>query len=210
MKKQCLAIGMLLLAGASFTALGQTGTLPQDGVDARADSAGLASQLGHVDPLVRQRAAEALAQLAATNQKKIVEGYQLQEKNKGVRLALDWALHRMGKAETLFRIVRELDSSRHDQAVGYLKQLDSANLLYPFLKQNRNSAKVTVGLLEVLAHLGDGVTVEMITPLRDSFVPGVAEAAEVAIERIEARIGQSDTTSPSRPRTVGAAEQPSP
>lgn len=210
MKNVSLAIGMLLLAGASFTALGQTGTLHQDGVDARANPAELASQLGHVDPLVRQRAAEALAQLAAGDQKKIVEGYQLQEKNKEVRLALDWALHRMGKAETLFRIVRELNSSRHDQAVGYLKQLDSANLLYPFLKQNRNSAKVTVGLLEVLAHLGDGETVEMITPLRDSFVAGVAEAAEVAIERIEARIGKTETAKPSRPRTVGTAEQPSP
>jgi len=210
MKKLCLAIGVFLLTGASLTALGQTGTLPQDGVDARADSAELAGQLGHADPLVRQRAAEALARLAAGDQKKVVEGYQLQEKNKEVRLALDWALHRMGKAETLFRIVRELNSSRHDQAVGYLKQLDSANLLYPFLKQNRNSAKVSVGLLEALAQLGDGETLEMIKPLRDSFAPGVAAAAEVAIERIEARIAQTETTTPSRPRTVGTAERPSP
>ncbi len=210
MKNFCLALGLFLLAGTSLTALGQTGTLPMDGVDARADSAELAGQLGHVDPLVRQRAAEALARLAAADQKKVVEGYQLQEKNKEVRLALDWALHRMGKTEALFRVVRELNSSRHDQAVGYLKQLDSANLLYPFLKQNRNSPKVTVGLLEVLAQLGDGETLEMITPLRDSFTPGVAEAAEVAIERIEARIGQGETPPPSRPRTVGTAERPSP
>jgi HEAT repeat protein len=210
MKKLCLAIGMFLFAGASVTALGQTGTLPQDGVDARTDAAEFAGQLGHVDPLVRQRAAEALARLAAGDQKKVVEGYQLQEKNKEVRLALDWALHRMGKAETLFRIVRELNSSRHDQAVGYLKQLDSANLLYPFLNQNRNSAKVTVGLLEVLAQLGDGETLEIIKPLRDSFTPGVAEAAEIAIEQIEARVAQTETATPSRPRTVGTAEKPSP
>lgn len=210
MKELCLAIGLFLFAGTSLTALGQTGTLPVDGLDARADSAELAGQLGHVDPLVRQRAAEALARLAAGDQKKVVEGYQLQEKNKEVRLALDWALHRMGKAETLFRIVRELNSSRHDQAVGYLKQLDTANLLYPFLKQNRNSPKVTVGLLEVLAQLGDGETLELITPFRDSFTPGVAEAAEVAIEQIEARIGQTEPAKPSRPRTVGTAEQPSP
>jgi HEAT repeat protein len=210
MKKLCLAVGVFLLAGASFTALGQTGTLPQDGVDARADSAELAGQLGHVDPLVRQRAAEALARLAAGDQRKVVEGYQLQEKNKEVRLALDWALLRMGKAETLFRIVRELNSSRHDQSVGYLKQLDSPNLLYPFLKQNRNSAKVTVGLLEALAQLGDSETLEMVKPLRDSFVPGVAEAAEVAVEQIEARLGQTETASPSRPRSVGTTERPSP
>ncbi len=210
MKNLCLAIGMFLLAGVPFTAQGQTGTLPQDGVDARADSAEFARQLGHVDPLVRQRAAEALARLAAGEQRKVVEGYQLQEKNKDVRLALDWALHRMGKAETLFRIVRELNSSRHDQAVGYLKQLDSPNLLYPFLKQNGNPAKVTVGLLEALSQLGDGETLELIKPLRDSFAPGVAEAAEVTVEQIEARIAQTETTSPSRPRIVGTAERPTP
>jgi len=211
MKRLGLAIGMFLLAGAPFTAMGQAGTLPQDGVDARADSAEFAGQLGHVDPLVRQRAAEALARLAASDQRKVVEGYHLQEKNKEVRLALDWALHRMGKAEMLFRIVRELNSSRHDQAVGYLKQLDNASLLYPFLKQNNNNpSKITVGLLEALAQLGDGETLEMIKPLRDSFVPGVAGAAEVAIEQIEARIVPTETTTPSRPRTVGTAERPVP
>jgi len=206
MKNLCLAIGMFLLTGACFAAPGQTEMLPQDGVDARTDAAEFAGQLGHVNPLVRQRAAEALARLVAGDQRKVVEGYQLQEKNREVRLALDWALYRMGKEETLFRIVRELSSSRHDQVVGYLKQLDSAHLLYPFLKQNRNSAKITIGLLEALAQLGDGETVEMIKPLRDSFTPGVAEAAEVASEQIEARVEQTETATPSRPRTVGKTE----
>ncbi|CAN5819387.1 hypothetical protein BH18ACI4_BH18ACI4_14710 [soil metagenome] len=210
MKRLCMSIGMLLLAGAFFTPLGRTESLPQDGVYARADSAEFAAQLVHVDPLVRQRAAEALARLAAGDQRKVVEGYQLQEKNQQVRLALDWALYRMGKAETLFRIVRELNSSRHDQAVGYLTQLDSASLLYPFLKQTGNPAKVTMGLLEALAQLGDGDTVETIKPFRDSFAPGVAAAAEVAIEQIEARLGQTEMASPSRPRTVGTRERPSP
>jgi len=210
MKTLSLAMGILLLGGVSLTALGQTGTLPQDGADARTHSGEFASQLGHVDPLVRQRAAEALARLAAGDQKKVVEGYQLQEKNKEVRLALDWALYRMGKAQTLFRIVRELNSSRHDQAVGYLKQLDSASLLYPFLKENDTPAKVTAGVVEALGEIGDKETLALLTPLCDSFTPGVAAAAELAIEQIQARIGQPQTTSPSRPRTVSTAENPSP
>lgn len=210
MKTLCLTIGTLLLASTPFTALGQPTTLPRDGVDARADSAQFAGQLGHADPLVRQRAAEALARLAATDQKKVVEGYQLQEKNKEVRLALDWALYRMGKTDTLFRIVRELNSSRHDQAVGYLKQLDSANLLYPFLKENDTPAKVTAGVVEALGQIGDNETLPLLRPLCDSFAPGVAAAAEVAIEQIEARLGQAETTLPSRPRTVGSTEKPSP
>ena len=210
MTKRCLALSLFLLLGAPLITFGQSGTLPQNGVDSRADSAEFARQLGHVDPLVRQRSAEALARLAAVDQKKVVEGYQLQEKKKNVRLALDWALYRMGKSETLFRIVRELDSSRHEQAVGYLKQLDSASLLYPFLKQVQSHAKITVGLLEALAQLGDSETLELIKPLRDSFTTGVAEAAEVAIDQIEARVGQTETASPSRPRTVGKTDQKSP
>ena len=94
--------------------------------------------------------------------------------------------------------------------MGYLKQLDNASLLHPFLKQHRNSSKITVGLLEALAELGDNETLELIKPHLDSFVPGVAAAAEVAVEQIEARLGQTKSASPSRPRTVGTTERPSP
>src|SRR4051794_38760286 len=89
---------------------------PIDGVDARSNPAEFAKQLGSSDPLLRQRSAEALARLAATDQRKIVEGYQLQEKDKEVRLALDWALYRMGKAEALYTVVDDLDSTRQEQA----------------------------------------------------------------------------------------------
>jgi len=87
-------------------------TSPIDGVDARSDPAEFAKQLNSPDALVRQRSAEALARLAATDQRKLVEGYRLQEKNKDVRLALDWALYRMGRTEALYRIVDELDDRR--------------------------------------------------------------------------------------------------
>lgn len=210
MKRLCLAVGMVLLFGVTFSARGQNETLPEDGVDARADAAGFSRQLGNVDPQVRQRAAEALARLAASDQRKLVEGYQLQEKNKEVRLALDWALYRMGKSDTLFRIVKEINSSRRDQSIGYLKQLESPSLLYPFLNQASSQAKISVGLLEVLGQLGDAESLEIIKPHRDSFVPGVAAAAEVAVEQIETRLGQPQTTQPSRPRTVSSEEKPSP
>ena len=78
-----------------------------DGVDARSNPAEFAKQLGSADANVRRRSAEALAQLAATDQRKLVEGYQLQEGNKEVRLALDWALYRMGRSESLLPVVVE-------------------------------------------------------------------------------------------------------
>ncbi len=183
---------------------------PIDGVDARSDPAEFAKQLNSPDALVRQRSAEALARLAAIDQRKLVEGYRFQEKNKDVRLALDWALYRMGRAEALYRIVDELDSGRQEQAVSYLSELESPDVLYPFLKRTNNTPRINAGLLKALAHTGDAQTLDLIKPFLESHQPYVAEAAEVAHDEIEKRLGES--TAPAvraRPRTVEkAADKP--
>jgi HEAT repeat protein len=211
MAKRYSLLSLVLVFSIPIISSGQTNTVRLDGVDARADSAEFARQLGHADPLVRQNAAEALARLVAVDQLKMVQGYHVQEKNKNVRLALDWALYRMGKQEALYRIVHELDSSRHDQSVGYLKQLEGPAPLHPLLKQTGNPGKITVGLLEALAQLGDGDTLELIKPLRDSFVAGVAEAAEVATDTIESRLAPAESSPASdRPRIVSKPLQTSP
>lgn len=170
-----------------------------DGVDARANTSELAIQLGSPDPHVRQRSAEALARLASTDQRKIVEGYQLQEKNKEVRLALDWALYRMGRSEALFRIVRELDSGRQQQAIGYLSELESPDMLYPYLKKDNNAARTNAGLLKALGKIGNTETLQIIEPYRESLQAYVAEAAETAHDEIEKRLGQPES-SPTRVR----------
>lgn len=203
--KLIYTVGLVLLAMISINAQ----QVPIDGVDARSDPAEFAKQLGSTDPLVRQRSAEALARLAATNQRKLVEGYHLQEKNKEVRLALDWALYRMGRAEALYRIVDELDSGRQNQAVGYLSELESPELLYPFLKRTTNAPRINAGLLKALARIGDAQTLDLIKPFRESHQPYVAEAAEVAHDEIEKRLGEPAPTTRARPRTVEkAADRP--
>jgi HEAT repeat protein len=176
--------------------------VPIDGVDARSDPAEFAKQLGSTDPLVRQRSAEALARLAATSQRKLVEGYQLQEKNREVRLALDWALYRMGRAEALYRIVDELDSGRQNQAIGYLAELESPDVLYPFLKRTNNAPRINAGLLKALARIGDAQTLDLIKPFRESHQQYVAEAAETAYDEIEKRLGEPATTTRTRPRSI--------
>lgn len=196
--KLIYTVGLVLLAMISINAQ----QVPIDGVDARSDPAEFAKQLGSTDPLVRQRSAEALAKLAATKQRKLVEGYHLQEKNKEVRLALDWALYRMGRAEALYRIVDELDSGRQNQAVGYLSELESPELLYPFLKRTTNAPRINAGLLKALARIGDAQTLDLIKPFRESHQPYVAEAAEVAHDEIEKRLGEPAPTTRARPRTV--------
>jgi len=177
-----------------------------DGVDARSNPKDFANQLGSSDPMVRQRSAEALARLAATDQRKLVEGYQLQEKNKEVRLALEWALYRMGRSEMLYRVVDELDSGRQEQSIGYLSELESPDVLYPFLKRTNNAPRINAGILKALAGIGDAQTLELIKPFRESHQPYVAEAAEIAHDEIEKRLGEPVPAATSaRPRTVEKA-----
>src|SRR6185369_11867349 len=176
-----------------------------EGVDARSNPAEFAKQLGSSDPLVRQKSAEALARLADTSQLKLVEGYQLQEKNKEVRVALDWALYRMGHADALYRVVQELDSGRQDQAIGYLSELESPDALYPFLKRTNNAPRINAGLLRALAHIGDAQTLDLIKPFLESHQQYVAEAAEVAHDEIEKRLGEPAPTTRARPRSVEKA-----
>lgn len=200
MKKFHFAIVVLLLLVTGGIAQAQT--VPIDGVDARSNPEDFAKQLNSPDALVRQRSAEALARLAATDQRKLVEGYRLLEKNKDVRLALDWALYRMGRSEALYRIVDELDSGRQEQAVGYLVELESPDLLYPFLKRTTNAPRINAGLLKALARIGDAQTLDVIKPFRESHQPYVAEAAEVAHDEIEKRLGEPAADVRARPRTV--------
>jgi HEAT repeat protein len=201
-----LILAVLLIVSVNA----QAQQAPIDGVDARSDPKEFAKQLNSPDALVRQRSAEALARLAATDQRKLVEGYRFQEKNKDVRLALDWALYRMGQAEALYRIVDELDSGRQEQAIGYLSELESPDVLYPFLKRSTNAPRISAGLLKALARIGDAQTLDLIKPFRESHQPYVAEAADVAHDEIEKRLGES--TAPdvrARPRTVEkAADKP--
>ena len=206
MTKPHLLAFVLFVACISSNA--QTSSI--DGVDARSNPADFAKQLGSADALVRQRSAEALARLAATDQRKLVEGYQLQETNKEVRLALDWALYRMGRSEMLFRIVDELDSGRQDQAIGYLSELESPDALYPFLKRTTNAPRINAGLLKALARIGDAQTLDLIKPFRESHQPYVAEAAEIAHDEIEKRLGEPAPSVRARPRTVEkpAADRP--
>jgi hypothetical protein len=174
-----------------------------DRTDAARVSAQVAARLASRDPVERQRAAEELARTAATEQQRLVAGYRLQEKDARVRLALDWALYRMGKTETLFAIVRNLDSSRRHQTVTYLTQLEGPEPLYIFLDKVNDNTRTY--LLEVLALTGDDKTIDLINPYTSSFDPRVANAARFAIREITRR--QSQPTQPTRPRQTGNTEE---
>ena len=186
-----LAIGVSI-AGAQTSSASATSN----------DGAALAAKrLASRDPVVRQEAAEELARLEASEHRRVIEGYRLQEKNSRVKLALDWALYRMGKNESLFSIVRALDSSRDDQATSYLTTIEPEPL-YFFLEQMNGTTQVR--LLEVLAKIGNAKTLDRINPYTQSYDPKIAKAAQQARREIEQRAGQAPGENATRPRRTNS------
>ncbi|HKC63887.1 MAG TPA: hypothetical protein VKB86_09630 [Pyrinomonadaceae bacterium] len=192
---------LLIIACAALVADAQN----SDNESNQQDPAPLAvKQLSSRDPLTRQHAAEELARLEATDQRRLVEGYRLQEKNQRVRLALDWALYRFGKKESLFTVVTALDSSRSDQAKSYLLTLDNPEPLYFFL--NSMNGNTQVKLLDILAKIGNQETIARIKPYQESFDPKIVEAAKKAAREIEQRAAETPANTTTRPRQVGDGE----
>jgi hypothetical protein len=175
---------------------------------ATGDASEAAKQLSDRDPLVRQRGAEVLARLAASEWRHLVEGYRLQEKNARVKIALDWALYRMGKPEALYEVVRALDSPRAEQAAGYLAQLETPEPLYPVLP--RVNGNTQIKLLEVLGRSGNEATLEQIKPYEDSIDPKIADAARHAEEEIARRSNEPPADANTRPRKVTHGKPPTP
>jgi HEAT repeat protein len=199
--KQALCLVGLLVLTATINTFAQS-TDDQNSVEEPGAIA--AKQLASRDPLVRQHAAEELARLEATDQRRLVEGYRLEEKNARVKLALEWALYRMGKSESLFPIVRALDSSRSEQATSYLNTLEKPDSLYFFLE--RMNGNTQVKLLEILAKIGDAGTLDKIKTYSASFDPKISDAAKQAASEIEGRLGQPPRDKSSRPRKVDDGE----
>jgi len=171
------------------------------------DSVSVSRRLSSRVAAERRGAAEELARLAAVEHRRLVEGYRVQEKDAAVKNALDWALYRMGKSESLFELVRTLDSKKHaEQTVGYLKQLETPAPLYVFL--NRVNGNTQIRLLEVLAAVGDRDTLERIKPFTQSLDPGIADAAKFAEREIGIRLEESPRPEPRRERRTGQDEDP--
>ena len=168
----------------------------------------MARRLSSRNAFERQTAAEELARLAATEHRRLVEGYRVQEKDARVKVAMDWALYRLGKTEAIYPLVRALDSKQADQAVKYLSGLETPESLYAVLP--RVNGNTQVRLLEVLAHVGDRDTLEHLKPYTASLDPGIADAAKFAEREITIRLEETPTPEPKRQRKVGQVEETEP
>lgn len=194
-----LALLSLLTAPALVQAQDEPSKVPG------ADSAAVARKLSSRTASERRAAAEELARLAAVEHRRLAEGYRAQERDAGVKLALDWALYRMGKGETLFQLVGALDEKgRAEQSVAYLKQLEGPEPLYVFL--GRVNGNTQARLLEVLAAVGDRGTLEKIQPYTQSLDPLIADAAKFAEREITIRVEEAPAAEPRRERKVDKAD----
>jgi len=196
--KRVLTLTLLLLVAANASALAQD----ESANPSAFDSATVARKLSSRSPLERREAAEALARAAAAEHRRLAEGYRAQEKDTRVRVALDWALYRMGKNEALFGVVSAIDSKKTaEQAVGYLKQIESPEPLYVFL--GRVNGNTLIRVIEVLAAVGDAATLERVKPYAESLDPGIADAAKFAEQEINLRLQEPPAVEPKRQRKVG-------
>ena len=169
---------------------------------ANVDSAAVARKLSSRNAFERRAAAEELARLAAVEHRRLAEGYRAQERDSRVKLALDWALYRMGKNESLFPLVDALDEKKQaEQSVAYLKQLEGPDPLYVFL--NRVNGNTQIRLLEVLAAVGDRDTLERLKPFTESLDPSIADAAKFAEREINIRLEETPVVEPKRQRKTG-------
>lgn len=197
-----ILIASLLLAAAIMGGT-PVAARQQDANEAKDAADAFAAKLNDRNPVVRLRSAEELARRAAVGQRKLIEGYRLQEKDARVRLALDWALYRTGKNEALFAVVKDLDSSRASQAAGYLQQIEGPRPLYIFL--DAVNGKTKIKLLEVLGRIGDDETRARLNAYTTAPDPKIAAAARDALKEMdtrEARAAATNTTTESdmRPR----------
>jgi len=201
--KSILTLLLLLLVAGHARAQDETGG------PAAVDSAAVARKLSSKYPVERRTAAEELARLAAVEHRRLTEGYRAQEKDERVRLALDWALYRMGKNESLFPLVRSLGEKKYaTQTVAYLKQLETPEPLYVFLERVNGNTRIR--LLEVLAAVGDRGTLEKIKPYTESLDPGIADAAKFAEREIGIRLEEQPAAEPKRQRKVSSTDDPEP
>ena len=200
--KRVLTLTLLALVAAHASAFAQDETANPTAVD----SATVARKLSSRNPVERREVAETLARAASSEHRRLAEGYRAQEKDARVRLALDWALYRMGKNESLFQLVDALDSKKTaEQSVGYLKQIESPEPLYVFL--GRVNGNTEIRLLEVLASVGDAATLERIKPYTESTDPGIADAAKFAEREISIRLEEKPAVEPKRQRKVGSTTE---
>ena len=132
----------------------------------------------------RRYAAEGLARIADPSLTTGMGRAFLREKDQSTRLAMSFALYRMGRQEHLDDLVRNLS---RDQVYSYLLSLDPGQIrqLYPYLEEGE--ASTIVRLLDIIGIKGDSEALSIAERYAQSDVSEVLSAANLAVRRLRAR-----------------------
>lgn len=132
----------------------------------------------------RRHAAEGLGRSGQQEHVTLLARKYLREDSGTVKLALGFALFKLGREEHLVELV---DSVQNDQAYYYLLELnsDQARLLYPHLRSERDSVKIR--LLDVIGLTADMSAMPVVQELSQSKNTDVVSAANLAIRRLNGR-----------------------
>ncbi len=134
----------------------------------------------------RQYAFEGLARIADSRHLDQTSRMILTESNNDVKLAQHWALYKMGSRPNIQQVVRKLDTYWAEQAREYLMEVDSPADLYPYLQSSNQKTRREV--IAILGRIGDKETIRELEPIARSSGAETANAATVAIKRIEWRL----------------------
>jgi HEAT repeat protein len=142
--------------------------------------------LGDKDPDRRRYAVEGLARIADPRYMDQMSRLLLTEKDGGVKLALHFALYKMGSNANTQFIVRKLYTDQADQARAYLLEANDPADLYPHIQSSNKTVRREV--IAVLGRIGNRETIKELEPVARTSGTETANTATVAIKQIEWRI----------------------
>jgi HEAT repeat protein len=130
----------------------------------------------------RRYGAEGLGRIGDLSQVTMIATAYIKEKVPEAKLAMSYALYRLGRDEHLLEL-----ALGGDQGSDYLLELAGSEIpkLYPHLRSEKDPIKVR--LLNVIGLRGDGSSLKIVEEFMNSGSADVASAANIAVRRLRAR-----------------------
>jgi len=142
--------------------------------------------IGDKDSERRRYAVEGLARIGDARYMDQFSRLVLTEKDSDTKLALHWAIYKLGSRPDIQYVVRKLDTDQAEQAREYLLEVHSPDDLLPYIQaSNKRVRREVIG---ILGQIGDRETIRELQPIAQSSGAETADAATLAIKRIEWRI----------------------
>ncbi len=133
-------------------------------------------------PFYRRYGAEGIGRIGDKAEVSRMATAYLREKDEEVKLAMSFALYRLGRDEHLLELAQG-----GDQGSSYLLELDSSEIpkLYPYARSEKDAVKVRV--LNVIGLRGDRTALPVVEEFMGHKNADVVSAANLAVRRLRGR-----------------------